>query len=190
MFAGMPQNAINRVEVDQILPLAKIPAALAELANIPVLEDRTESIPKEVAFEANMAEIDIDAIEDAKRPGRESGFACPSCHGPLWELDEGEFLRYRCRVGHAWSETSLVAEQTDAVEEALWVAFKALEERAALALKLADRARDRNQTRTVARFESEAKDFKQHAESIRSVLLKDPIEAPLSIEQIDDRKAI
>jgi hypothetical protein len=40
--------------------------------------------------------IDLPAAVDL-RPGKLSTFTCPECHGPLWELDEGDLIRYRCR---------------------------------------------------------------------------------------------
>ena len=52
-------------------------------------------------------------------------------------------LRFRCRVGHVYSPDSMLAAQTDEVDRALWTALRTLEERAALAKKLAERARAR-----------------------------------------------
>ena len=55
--------------------------------------------------------------------GPASGFTCPECGGALWELRDGELVRYRCRVGHAYSEDAMVEAQADAVEAALWAAL-------------------------------------------------------------------
>ena len=68
-----------------------------------------------------------------------SGFTCPECSGALWELREGELIRYRCRVGHAYSEDAMVEAQGSAVEAALWTALEVLEERGELLRRIAVR---------------------------------------------------
>ena len=70
-----------------------------------------------------------------------SCFTCPECHGALWELKDGKISRYRCRIGHAYNVDSLMAFQSAHVEEAMWAAYRALEEAAALADRLAGRSR-------------------------------------------------
>ncbi|HZQ35293.1 MAG TPA: hypothetical protein VFD32_05135, partial [Dehalococcoidia bacterium] len=50
-----------------------------------------------------------------------------------WQIEEGDLLGFRCRVGHAYSGTSLLAAEADALDAALWIAFRALEETAACA---------------------------------------------------------
>ena len=46
-------------------------------------------------------------------------------------------MRFRCRVGHVYSPETMIAAQTDEVDRALWVALRTLEERAAMAYRLA-----------------------------------------------------
>ena len=53
------------------------------------------------------------------RAGTPSVYACPDCHGTLWETRDGEFLHFRCRVGHAFSPESLIESQSESVEAAL-----------------------------------------------------------------------
>lgn len=56
------------------------------------------------------------------------------------EFERQGVLRYRCRVGHAWSPESLTSSQNITVEDALWTALRALEERSELERRIAERA--------------------------------------------------
>jgi two-component system, chemotaxis family, protein-glutamate methylesterase/glutaminase len=67
-----------------------------------------------------------------------SVFACPECHGVLWELRDGDLVRFRCRVGHSYGTESLATELSGASEAALWAAMRALEEKAAMQRRIAD----------------------------------------------------
>lgn len=123
-------------------------------------------------MEANVAEFDLDTMQKTNRPGTPSGFACPECRGVLWELHEGKLIRFRCRTGHAYSINTLLAEQTDALEVALWSALRALEEKAALTERMAARARSRSQNISAQRFQEQAQDSQQSATLVRQMLLK------------------
>lgn len=83
-----------------------------------------------------------EANEDAAYPdegeGTPSVFACPECHGVLWELKGSDLVRFRCRVGHSYGIRSLVKELSQSSETALWAAMRALEEKAALHRRVAD----------------------------------------------------
>lgn len=67
-------------------------------------------------------------------------WTCPECGGSLWERGAGTALEYRCHVGHAWGAESLAYAQDDRVEDAMWTAYRILEENAALSRRLAERA--------------------------------------------------
>ena len=95
---------------------------------------------------------------------------CPECHGPLWELREGELLRFRCRVGHTFYEDALLDGKGAAIESALWMALEALEERAELFLKLAGRLARSGSGESAARFRERARDAAERAELVRGVL--------------------
>jgi hypothetical protein len=75
--------------------------------------------------------------EDMAEFGSPTAFACPSCNGALWEFHDGDLSRYRCHTGHAFSPESLLAEQSYAIEEALYSALRALEEKATALRRLA-----------------------------------------------------
>jgi two-component system chemotaxis response regulator CheB len=157
---SMPESALRAVgEVDAVLPAAAIGPALATLAGTSKEEE-----------DVGMASPSDPVAETAARPaGAPSSFTCPECHGPLWEIGEGDPVRYRCRVGHAFSEDSLVLEQGSAVEAALWSALEALEERAEFLRRVAER-HGSARPRLRDRFMSGAEDALERAELIRSAL--------------------
>ena len=77
-------------------------------------------------------------------PGRPTGFTCPRCGGVLGEVVDGRVVRLRCRTGHAVTPETLAEEKATDVEDALWAAVRALEEKAALAWRLSERGRRRD----------------------------------------------
>jgi two-component system chemotaxis response regulator CheB len=116
--------------------------------------------------------------------GPPSGFTCPDCHGALWEIDDGEAVLYRCRVGHAYSEDAMVSAQTDSVERAMWAALRALEERAALIQKLAGNARRRGHEGVAALFEARSRQMEADIRAIHDVILNGQALEPVGHEGI------
>lgn len=171
LFSGMPQSALAVVDVDHCLPLSGIGPLLAELVKTPAPPE-DPAMPDDMEIESDFAEFDLSVLESRNHPGTPSGFACPDCGGALWELNEHEMVRFRCRVGHAWSATSLLAEQSEALETALWTALRALEERAELTARLADRLDPQGSQRSAQRFRRQSEESKSRAALIRQVLLK------------------
>ena len=110
-------------------------------------------------------------IENEEKPGTPSVFSCPECNGTLWEMHNGDLIRFRCRVGHAFSIESMDAKQAEMLESALWAALRALEERIALERRLSDQARLRNHDKTADRFKERAQVTEHHAAQIRQILL-------------------
>jgi two-component system chemotaxis response regulator CheB len=171
LFPSMPRSAMDNLAVDHAVPVADLGALLVRLTKEPLPAAPQTAAPNEMQVEADMAELELDALENPHRPGAPSGFACPACGGALWELRDGELIRYRCRVGHAWSPDSLLAEQSGAVETALWSALRALEERAALAQNMCRRATQRGHDPVARKFADQARECEADARLIREVLL-------------------
>ncbi len=170
LFASMPRCAIENVSVDVVAPLAEIGPTLVRLARQPAPEERETPMPQDLKTLTGVAEFDMGAVE-APREGKPSSYACPDCHGVLWEVQEDDLLRFRCRVGHAFSPESLLASQSDALEDALWTALRALEESAALADRLGERAGERGHGLAATRFVQQAADARGRAGVIREALL-------------------
>ena len=172
LFPGMPQSAMAGDHPDHVLAVGKIGHLLSELARDELPEEgRSETMPDELEAELRWANPDLAWSAPIEPPlGTASGFTCPECHGALWEIEDGGFSRYRCRVGHGFSAESLVATQRTDVEVALWTAYRALEERVALFSRLADRAHGRHAEITAEHFRAEAAEVGRQAETLRALL--------------------
>ena len=109
-------------------------------------------------------------MHDPDRPGTPSGFGCPDCAGALFAIEEGPLHRFRCRVGHAWSPDSLMARQTVALESALWMALRSLEEKAVLSSDMETRARSEGRLLAAGTFGKNAAEALQSAELVRQLV--------------------
>ncbi|GAB3603621.1 chemotaxis protein CheB [Kineococcus gypseus] len=168
LYAGMPNSAIAAAHPEHVLPVARIPELLAELVRTeaPPTPPATDLLEEEYA----MARFDLDAIGGDEHPGTPSGYACPDCSGVLWRIEEAGMVRFRCRVGHAWSPESLHAEQTSAMDSALWMALRSLEERAALSREMGERAQLSGHRLSAQRFLERAAETETAARTIRDLL--------------------
>ncbi|HET6981515.1 MAG TPA: chemotaxis protein CheB [Myxococcaceae bacterium] len=149
-FPGMPQSAAAHVEIDHLVPLREISGVLRQLVTEPIPEQAEEEAtgPHTVAPQA-------------------SQIVCPSCQGAMVESVEAGLLRYRCHVGHAFGIDSLLAEQSESLEAALWASVRVLEESA----QLADRLAASSDRRLSPRFRDKAAALRHHAALIQDVLL-------------------
>ncbi len=169
MFDAMPKNAIEYDHVDYILNIAEITPLLLQLAERIFPEE--DPVSEELIIEARMNQLESEVLKDPTRPGDPSPFACPQCSGVLWELGREKLLRFRCRTGHAYSVGSLLAGQSESLESALWSALRALEEKAALFFRLAERARTGNRIRSATRFQEQGQTAQQSADIVRQLLM-------------------
>ena len=171
-FPSMPQSAIDNLDVDHVSRMKDMGPLLAELARVPAARLEV-AVSDDARKETEYTEIDLETIEDTQgHPGDLSMFGCPDCGGTLWVLREGDLVRYRCRVGHAWSSDGLLARQAETLDGALWTALRALEESASLSRQMANRAKRRGNTMLAERFEDNAMDAEYRAGIIREVLLQ------------------
>jgi two-component system chemotaxis response regulator CheB len=79
---------------------------------------------------------------------------------------------YECHVGHAFSRDGLLGAQSEAIDDALWSAMRALHEQAAMA----DRGAARAQSQAIAaRLNERSEEATKRAAIIRDLLQRDPV---------------
>jgi two-component system chemotaxis response regulator CheB len=171
---GMPLSAVNNVQVDFVLPLTDIGRKIVHLLErVPRVAAQEETVNGDIEKEVRSAELEPILIGE-EPSGEPSGFTCPECNGGLWEVVEGKLVRYRCRVGHAYTADSLLSASGSQVEAALWFALRSLEENAAFAERLSKRADSKHQQLAARRFAAQAKRASHHAVTLRKILLSTP----------------
>jgi len=180
LFDTMPRTALESVAVDGVWPPAQLGPELARLAaeraGRPAAENGRKRMAQDAQEqrEAELVARDKAALEHGQRPGEPSVFTCPDCGGVLWELHSGNLLRFRCHTGHSYTAEGLRVGQQQALEEALWTALRSLEESAALARRLANRAGENNSPRVAEQFEKRALNYERQAATVRQ-LIQSPV---------------
>lgn len=172
LFPDMPKNAIESAPVDHCVPLREIPALLARLVRGPAARRPRPTPSQEVAIENEIAKGDMNGRAIGKI-GTPSTLVCPECSGPLWELRDGDLLRFRCQVGHAFNADTMLAAQDDFVERSLWVALGAIQARATLWKKLADRMNAPHLRRLARHYRDKEADARRDIARLRGLLVRD-----------------
>ncbi|HTV73106.1 MAG TPA: chemotaxis protein CheB [Candidatus Acidoferrales bacterium] len=146
-FGDMPRNALASIDVDVVAPIDGI---------VPVLVDFAAAGGYRPVHKPLTSEL--------------SSFGCPDCGGVLWEREEGGALNFVCRIGHAYSPKALERRNESAIEEALWTAVRALEERADLSERLAERLQKQGLTTAAARMSRQAAEARARSRRVRNAL--------------------
>jgi two-component system chemotaxis response regulator CheB len=149
----MPKSVLERMPVDYVARPGELASLLMRLTS-------------ELAGPSAEPAQAVRQIEGATA-GTPAPVVCPVCQGVLSEAQTGEFEYFRCHVGHAFSMESLIREQSEGLERALWAAVRALEESAALSQRLS--SSEKSELRH--RFKEKAFTQAQQAEQIRHILL-------------------
>jgi two-component system, chemotaxis family, protein-glutamate methylesterase/glutaminase len=168
LFRGMPESAIANVAVDAVLPIATLAERLVEMVNHPVPEEVW--MANEIDNGRERVVHEKEAAELGKRPNQASPMTCPECGGVLWELRDRNLLQFRCHTGHVYSSESMLAEQANDLERALWSGVRALEERAALARRMASHAREQQRRISETQFLERAEEAARHAQQLRQMI--------------------
>jgi two-component system chemotaxis response regulator CheB len=163
-YPDMPQNALNQIDPDHCLPLMEMGAVLAQLVQKPARKPR--ALPKDIEVEARIAERVLSDLPSVNALGDQVPFNCPGCGGVLWQVGAGKSLRFRCHTGHSYTASVLWAEQSEKIEETLWIALRMFEERRNLLTTMA-RTRSGTELRSV---QERIEHSKVHIERVRAML--------------------
>jgi len=172
LHSSMPEEALRASQPDYVVPLSEMGAILDGLSRQPA--PQAPPVPAIISLEARLTERSlgthghVDSIHETEQLGSLTPLTCPDCGGSLWRM--GQENRFRCHVGHAYSIGSLMSEQDEKLEHALWAAVRSLEERSKTLESLADR-NDLRPHGVPSSYRDRAKESGDYASRIRDMLM-------------------
>jgi two-component system, chemotaxis family, protein-glutamate methylesterase/glutaminase len=169
--APMPESAIQHVAVDRTLPVAAMPAFLAQLVREPIATGDAAAPNQALQIETRIA-LEGNALrEGIMELGPISPNTCPECHGVLVKIKQGSIVRYRCHTGHSFSLQTLLADVNTEIETTLWAALRAAEERILLLQEIEELARASADEATAQQCAEQARGTAHHVDRIREAVL-------------------
>jgi len=132
----MPRHALRNCEVDDCSPVEGMAERLVTLAG---REVEPVEPPTSVRQEARMFLDPLKSIDEFEEITEPTTLVCPECGGPLRYVREAALPAYfRCHTGHVLSPETLLDQQREGVEQAIWTALRTLQERVRLLRTLAE----------------------------------------------------
>jgi two-component system chemotaxis response regulator CheB len=184
-YPDLPRNAIEGAGADHVVPLAEMGTLLERLVREPGPGGGSTSrgkggrggpegqggqgggMPSRLTGPVQKWSSSAEASPEGGQP---SVFSCPECHGVLAKTGPDDLPRFVCRVGHAYDPETLLSEQGDQAEKAIWTAIRSTEELLSLTRKLEFRARslgDKAKEESLAR---QAAETERHAKALRALV--------------------
>jgi two-component system chemotaxis response regulator CheB len=167
-YPDMPQSVIDNLVVDYILSVTSIGEAIQE--TIAGKKITGAEVPADIKAETLLMENTITSIDEISKLGEHSVYTCPDCGGGLWEIKEEDQTRYRCHIGHAFSQNDLLKKQFEALNGTLWVALRMMEERKNLLKKITRQDESRNMHTLANLHADRARELEIHISNLKELL--------------------
>lgn len=158
----MPRNACRYVNVDHVAPIAEIPGLLYRLA--------TEPGAAETEHGTSAMSSQEEIIKEDLKSAKPSAHTCPECGGPLFQIEDGALLRYRCRVGHAYGSDSFSYAQKESTESRLWSALQSLMSQADIEEKTGELTQSSGELSKAQIYRERSKQSRRAAELLQQVI--------------------
>lgn len=168
-YPDMPLSVLNNMEVDYCIPLHQMGETIFQITK---LNPEKIAAPQDVIIESEIAERVVVDYENVRQLGVTSIYACPDCGGGLWDISKqnGKSDRYRCHIGHSYSEKDLVVKQGEILESTLWTALRIMEERRNLLKKMEDDNNKKGLSKMAASYQQKGTDIQFHVNKMTEIL--------------------
>lgn len=168
-YPDMPLSVLNNMEVDYSVSLTKMGSIIFDIT---LTEPEQIAAPSDIIIESDIAERVVVDYDNVRKIGEKSIYACPDCGGGLWAINKqtGKTDRYRCHIGHSYSENDLVIKQGQILESTLWTALRIMEERRNLFKKMEDDNLRKGLSKMALSYQEKGQDIQFHVDKMKEIL--------------------
>jgi two-component system, chemotaxis family, protein-glutamate methylesterase/glutaminase len=166
-YSSMPLTALSSVSVDYCVPASEMPGLLVRL-----VESRTPAAATPISVRPVQPQPVKEGteVEDDYQLGDPVALTCPECGGALKESRMDSLPYYTCHIGHRYAGPDMDEAQFRMMEQALGIALRALNERAALCQRLAASAEQKSQALSAQRWSAASQEIKTRAEVLEQFI--------------------
>jgi two-component system, chemotaxis family, protein-glutamate methylesterase/glutaminase len=168
-YSDMPVAVLNKLAPDYTVALEGMGKVLNPAIK-KIASNKIKKVPAEVAKEALLTERAAISFKEMDQLGDRASFSCPDCGGALWEIKNDAVSRYRCHIGHAYTEKNLFDSQSKHLEDTLWLALRMLEEKKNLTLKMAETYKNKGFRSTADIVKERTSVYDEHINRLRDLL--------------------
>lgn len=166
--SDMPRAALNATDADYVVPAADLSRLFTEVAGLeagPVTPS-----PDSLVFEVEVAAGAGLGSEVLRRFAEPAALTCPDCGGVLSQVRGQRPLRFRCQIGHAYTAEELAARM-HAVDDAIRIALRIMEERTELVERMARDARANGRRAVADLYDRRAVEYGRYADTLRNAAI-------------------
>ena len=127
-----------------------------------------------IEIESRIAEQQMNTqefLEHVEAIGTRTTYTCPECNGSIWQIGQEYPLRFRCHIGHSFTANVFLSEQTQNLENALWSAVRAMEEKVTFSRQMAVQMATYNLQGAADKYEDHANSLDAEVSLIRGIIL-------------------
>lgn len=186
LVPDMPQTAAASIPIDHVVAKTALGLLLTRLVRQKPPTPAAVEAPVEEPAEEPAEEIETSmGMSELERP---VGLTCPECGGALRDVGETALQTYRSHTGHAFAAEELLGQQLDAVERAMFVALRVLNEHAELCRRMIEDARKSGRSHGVAYWTRLQEEAEAQLEPLRRFLLREA--AAAAAEDVEAASAV
>lgn len=170
-FQDMPLFAQKTIPIDYTVNLEDMASVIQKVTQEEIPKEK--EVPQSIRRENEIAMRIKSQVSLQKQIGHQVPIGCAECGGPLWKIEDSNPERYRCHVGHSFTQEALLECQETSLEEALWVSIRTLEEKKVLLDRMESEYKRKGMTSLSESYADKVEEVKGHIKNIKAVLQLD-----------------